>query len=160
MSVALNGDTPHRNGMGSGIGRLRSHLALLAEADPEAIRVEVIAQGRKPFIDGLIETLGETSKHCYSCHRSGKERWAFRLYAELAKLVGAAPEISLQIVNLVGSSVPVAKASVESVERARQMPDSAKCASMLDWLTKHGVEGVESLTIPESLQASSAEVMP
>jgi len=122
MSAALNGDSPKIGGKG-GIAQLRSHLQLLAQSDPEAIRKEIIAQGREPFIRGIVDTLKETSRYCYSCHRGGKERWAFRLYAELAKLVGASTEIAIQVVNLVGAPAPVARAAVESMERVKSATD-------------------------------------
>lgn len=127
-----------KTGRSSGVSGLRRHLNALALADPEAIRTEVIARGRDPFINGLIGSLEETGRYCSECERGGRERWAFRLYAELAKLVGSAGDIALTVVNLVGAQPGVAKSAVETVQRVRDMSPRERAEGMADALSKMG----------------------
>lgn len=135
MSAAL--DMPKRGGNG-GVSQLRRHLTQLAASDPEAIRTEIIARGREPFISGIVDTLAETSRYCHACERHGKERWAFRLYAELAKLVGSAPEITLQIMALVGAQPAVARSAVETQRAVSDMTRREQIESAVAWLREEG----------------------
>lgn len=146
---------PRFTGRSSGVSGLRRHLNLLANADPEAIRTEVIAQGREPFVDGLLEALREPGYYCAECKRSGRERWAFRLYAELAKMVGIAPQIAVQIVNLVGAPPDVARQAVETVRTVEHMSDRDMAREGLR--IAHDYCAREGITLDE-LRGSSAEV--
>jgi hypothetical protein len=110
-------------GRSSGVSTLRRHLNALAAADPEAIRKEVIAAGRDPFIDGIVAALKDTGRFCYSCKRSGKEKWAFRLFAELADMVGSGVEIAVQVVNLVGAQPREARGAVDMMRRVEAATD-------------------------------------
>lgn len=115
---------PKRFGRSSGVSSLRRHLNELAASDPEAIKREVIAQGKDPFVVGLVETLKETSRYCYSCHRGGREKWAFRLYAELAEMVGSGPEINVAVFNAVGAPAPQARQMVERGKEAEALAEN------------------------------------
>lgn len=150
---------PKRFGRSSGVSALRQHLNALAASDPEAIRREVIASGKDPFVTGLVATLSETSKFCYSCHRGGREKWAFRLYAELAELVGSGPEISVAVYNQVGAPIPEARAMVERGKEAAQLAENPQSLAhrLCRWIEGYAKD--RGMTVQQVFeQASGAEV--
>lgn len=150
--------TPRFTGRSSGVSGLRRHLNQLAQAEPEAIRKEVIAKGRDPFIEGLIQALAEPGFYCDSCKRSGRERWAFRLYAELAEMVGMKVNIAEAIAAALGVGLSAARGSVETVSRAQGMSEPALCREMIQHLREYaGKIGCEWTELESHL--SQAEVI-
>ena len=137
-------------------------IAAQKALDPEVLRAAVVNGGAEHFVQGMIESL-QPRPPCPTCKIRRYERWAFRDYQKIARLVGAEIDISLQLVQLVGASPDEARRAVERVKEAESDDVhalAAKAAEMLTWyqqrfpaewerIMKPSINGVSTATVEE-----------
>lgn len=100
----------------------RAMAVAMAAEDPEYLRKHVVEAGAPDWIDGLLDSL-KPRVFCSECQQTSYERWAFRLWAECAKLVGLPPQVNTLIVQQLGVPVDEARAAVGVVRSASADPD-------------------------------------
>lgn len=138
---AASFDSPVHGGMGAR-GLMAQATKGLAALAPDLIRERLC---EPEFIEHFLASLEAGVRQC--------DRTCMRLYAEALKLVGQQVDLSVMIVNQIGVQPAVARASVESLERAklkspRQRAEiHAKALREMGWTVEPPAEWSEAVEV-------------
>lgn len=95
----------------------------MAKADPELARALILARGLEVFADGLIDAL-KPGIPCGLCHARRYQTWAYRVFAKIAKLVDATPQVLAVVLSRFGvSSEPELQSLIEQGRRLEAMAE-------------------------------------
>ncbi len=120
------------------IGKPSQYLGALKLAiadDPDAVRDEFVAVGAIPFCSGVIRGM-EGGTPCSVCGQNAVgERWAFRLFAEVAQWVGSGDKIAETLILQLGAPIAQAREAVEQVGSVSRDPHqlAAQARAFLAW---------------------------
>lgn len=89
----------------------RDEALAMAASDPELLRQLVVQEGAPAWVDGMKGAL-TPREPCAKCGQTRYERWAFRLWAQVAKLVGITPQVQALIIQQIGAPVEEARDAV------------------------------------------------
>jgi len=118
----------------------RAQAIALASEEPETLRKYVVQEGAPDFLKGILESLKPRTP-CRECGQVRHERWAFRLWAEIAKLVGVPQNVQTMIVNQLGVTISEAQSVVPLAVEARDMTDEERynlCKQYIRWYESEG----------------------
>src|SRR3990172_477443 len=116
----------------------------IAKRDPEMARALIVEQGTEVFAQGLLSCL-KGHRYCYSCGCAGRHPWAFRLFAQVSKLVGMAPEVVNQILVQIGvRDVGQAQRAVRMVGEIESMPEAEQAAECAEFLRRYNAAHPEA----------------
>jgi hypothetical protein len=110
--------------------RIGSDVAL---RDPEAVRQHVLDEGAREFCDGLLEAL----KRRHPVTGRVSERWAYLLFAKMAKLVGVQVDVAMLVIQSVGVPLPEAKRAVEQVRELEGLDEHQTAELMAGALARY-----------------------
>lgn len=97
-------------------------LQLAAVDDLDALREEFVDVGAIPFCSGVIKAM-EPGQYCAVCGQTAHgERWAFRLFAEVAQWVGSGEQVAQTLILQLGAPIADAQLAVEQVASAPKDP--------------------------------------
>lgn len=133
--------TPRSLPPGSSPVKLTRAEAIAAAAeDPEILRRYVVQEGAPVWMTGLISSL-KPRVPCAECGQVRYERWAYRLWAEIAKLVGIPPNVQVLIHNQIGMTINEARDVAPLAREARDMSPAERydiCKQYIRWYDTEG----------------------
>ena len=130
-----NGGIAARRRMGKRSTYL-SALQLAVADDPDAVREEFVAVGAIPFAKGVIAAM-EPGPRCAECGQVAHhgERWAFRLFAEVAGWAHAEQTVVQALIVQLGGSLERARYAVDLLEGTPEDVHAIyrECKAMCEW---------------------------
>ena len=123
--------------MGTTMAQARAY----AFSDPDQSRDLIIGRGMPLFAKGLIHELkAGASKRgaCYGCGRPYRSPWAYRLFAQIAKLVDMGPQVGVYVFEQLGVNLPEAKRSVRIIQDVEALSEAEKIDEAVGFLTERG----------------------
>jgi hypothetical protein len=118
-------------------GRIRKGqetAEMLALSDPEGLRQATVGEGAEVWKRGMLAALQPTTP-CAHCGQSDYRSWAFRLFARVAKLIGADTQIMITLVQQLGvASMEEARRAIAADREAKEMSTTEAVQRTIEYL--------------------------
>jgi len=107
---------------------------MLALYDPERMRAAMVGEGAETWKAGMIAALQPT-RPCSHCGQSDFRSWAYRLFARVAKLIGADTQIVVTMIQQLGvASLEEARRAISADREAREMSQEESIQRVIEYL--------------------------